>query len=393
MSGNHTILVLLGILVGCDGGKGSTDVAVTDDTAGDEGGGSEGGGGTGGGGVDTAAADIPAMVLSSDVTWTLSFDEDAEAAGFVDCSYTRTYDAVQILDKGYLCPECEVLVEGSSIMTDGVDCYTAVFGESDDVAERTELWGLGADGVLYRTNRENLRLSELTTFEPMTASDVSIAWESDYTMDAGGAMVLSATGTMRYEEDPETLLVDPWAPRTEPYACGWEQNDPGTLNLDYVLGEGKTFPNVRFIDQCGEKLSLWDLYGNYIVMDTSQPDCGPCRNMASGAEEFAAGLRAEGIPVRVVSFLGAGLSEPWVTPDADTFNEWVDSYSLQDPVLYDEGFGYALFPDFVEDFSGEDFGYPTWLLVDPDMKLFYGNVGFGDWDSVAEVIRDDWDAR
>lgn len=62
-------------------------------------------------------------------------------------------------------------------------------------------------------------------------------------------------------------------------------------------------------------------------------------------------------------------------------------------MLYDRGFGYAMFPEFAETFTGEDFGYPTWLIVDPDMNLMYANVGFSSWDAVAEIIRADWESR
>ena len=41
----------------------------------------------------------------------------------------------------------------------------------------------------------------------------------------------------------------------------------------------------------------------------------------------------------------------------------------------------------------EDYGFPAWIIVDPEMKLLFGNVGFSSWDAVAEVIEEDWDGR
>ena len=79
---------------------------------------------------------------------------------------------------------------------------------------------------------------------------------------------------------------------------------------------------------------------------------------------------------------------PLSPPSEETLNSWVESYDLLDPVLYDEGFSFALFPDFVESFSGESFGYPTWLLVNPEMELVYGNVGFGSWDDIKAKIQE-----
>ena len=201
-------------------------------------------------------------------------------------------------------------------------------------------------------------------------------------------MLLEAQGSFQYSFDPALEILNPWEGRTEPYTCGWPQNDPGDLTLDYELGIGKTFPNVHLRDQCNERLSLWDLYGNWLILDTTQSDCGPCRSMASSSEEALAEMRAEGLNVMMVSFLGNGLSYPYETPSASTLDTWVDQYELEDPVLFDQGFAYALFPSFVEEYTGEGFGYPTWLLVNPEMELVYGNVGFSSWDNIYQAILD-----
>ena len=36
---------------------------------------------------------------------------------------------------------------------------------------------------------------------------------------------------------------------------------------------------------------------------------------------------------------------------------------------------------------GDEFGYPTWFLLAPDLQILEVNTGFGGWDSVAESIR------
>ena len=104
--------------------------------------------------------------------------------------------------------------------------------------------------------------------------------------------------------------------------------------------------------------------------------------------EQGVGLRILRLCGELTGLLGNGLSEPYNTPDDATFESWVSTYGLTDPVLYDQGFAYALFPEFVEAYTGESFGYPTWLVVDPTMNLIHGNVGFGDWDSVGDIIRE-----
>ena len=367
------LMVLLLTLAGCSGGGDKdSDTVPVDDTSGDT-------------TPDTIEGSIPAYRLQGTVTWTLEFDADAEAAGFTDCTYTRSYDGVQYLDMDYLCPECTVQARGTATMTEGADCYAQI--SSTPETERTELWGL-SDTAFFRAGRDQFPLGELAELTGVAeGTDIALSWSSENALETG-TMILSAAGSVRYEKDTTTLLPDPWPERTEPYACGWPQNDPGTLTLSYDLQVGSTFPNVRLTDQCGEDLALWDLYGSWLVLDTSQSDCGPCRSMAEGAEAFVEQMAADGYDVKVVSLLGNGLSEPFGTPSQSTFESWVSTYGLTDPVLYDQGFAYALFPTFVEDFTGESFGFPTWLVVDPQMNLVYGNVGFGSWDAVGDVIRE-----
>ena len=368
--------MILTLLLACTGAE-----LTTDDTASDT--------------TDTTDTDttpvleevgeIPAVVVTGEVTWTLEFDEAAESKGFSDCSYTRTYTGIQYLDMDYLCPECTVQVQGTATMTEGLDCYSQI--SSSAATERTEHWGW-SETAFYRTGSEQGSLGELADFAPpKEGASADLFWSSENDLTDGGVMLLSATGTLSWQTDKDTLLPNPWPASPESYACGWPTNDPGTLTQSYDLTIGETFPNVRLVDQCGEKMALWDLHGSWLVLDTSQSDCGPCRTMASTAEEFVEEMAAEGFDVKVVSFLGNGLSNPYGTPDEATHTAWVEDYNLTDPVLYDRGFAYALFPDFIADFSGESFGYPTWLVIDPEMNLVDGNVGFGSWDDVGDIIK------
>jgi len=370
-------MVFLVLSLACTGGSpaGGGDTAAQD------------GGGTGDGGaqVPDEQGSIPAIRVSGDVTWTLAFDADAQAQGFTDCSYTRSYEGVQVLDLGYLCPDCAVISQGDATISQGLDCYSQI--SSDPQTVRTEAWGWSDDGRFFRSGLEQYPLGELSSIDPTASTGADLSWESSSDLSPGGTMTLSAAGSIRWLIDDQALLPDPWPVRTEPYACGWPTNDPGTLSLDYELGLGKTFPNVRLVDQCGERPALWDLYGSWLVIDTAQPDCGPCRSMASTAEAFLNQMADEGIDVKFVSLLGAGLSEPWATPSQDVYDAWVTSYNPTTPLLQDRGFGYALFPAFAEAETGEAFGYPTWIVVDPTMKPVAVNVGFGSWDAVAEIIR------
>jgi len=324
---------------------------------------------------------IPAVVVHGEVTWTLDFDEASEAAGWFDCSYSRVYSGQEFLDRPWLCVDCDVITEGEAVMTEGEDCYAQI---SDDPGTSAETWGFGGGGF-YRVG-----ITQYPMWDPLATyqdggegAANAVSWSSDYTV-GDGDMVLSAAGTFTYETDRDLLLVDLLAPRQTDYACGWPRNDPGGLPLDYAIGQGKVFPNLKLTDQCGEELLLWDLYGSWLIIDGTQPDCGPCQSMAQGAPEFVAQMADEGVEVVMVSLMGAGLAAPWETPEPATVDSWIDAWLLEEPVLADEGAAYALLPDYL----GRDaFGWPAWVIVSPEMELVYGQVGFGSWDSAAEVIR------
>jgi len=335
------------------------------------------------------AEPILAKRITAEVTWNLAFDATAEADGYVDCSYTRTYEGLQVLDLDYTCPTCSVIVRGEATLIDGADCHAQINGGEAELT-RTELWGIGDEGLtLYRAGRDQFPLGDLATFElPVVEGESSlVAWDSTAETDSGGVMELSAAGALTLSTDDSVTVTPPFGARAAPYGCGWECNDPGTLELDYTLEIGGTLPNVRLDDACGEAVDLWDFYGSYIVLDLSQPDCGPCQAMAQQEHEFIQEMRRKGIPVRVVTLMGVGLSYPYLTPEPEALQDWIDAFALTEPVLADRGYGYALFSRSTEELAGESFGYPTWAIIDPQMRLQKVSVGFGSFDPIVATIE------
>ena len=340
-----------------------------------------------------------AIRLESTVTWTLDFDADAEAAGWTDCAYTRTFAGTQRLDIPHVCPHCDVLTEGEATMTEGFDdCYEPLFGGTQT---RSESWGYAGSSLFRRTGVQ-LPLSDepLAEFGALSGdgTPVDVAWDSEYGVndDDGnevGTFTLAAAGTVAWQADPTTPLTDPFGPRAAPYACGWECNDPGTLSGAYPLAPGAVMPNFRLDDQCGEGVDIHDFYGSYIVLDSAQDDCGPCLQMAEQAEAFRADMTDAGIPVRLVPLLGNGLGEVNGTPSPTTHAEWVDRFQPHDPVLADKGWGYAAIGRYLADHEDRDISWPAWIVVGPDMRVIAGSVGFSSWDRIGTIITDDWAAR
>ena len=337
---------------------------------------------------DTGGAPRVAREMVADVTWTLEFDETAEAGGYVDCSYRRVYDAqIEVADQGYLCPSCDLVTTGTAVMTEGYDdCFLQI---DDADAERTELLGLAeVDGVphFFRSDSENVTLRDMGEVDGATVS-----WSDEATIETGGAMVLAAIGTFAVAESDTVTLADPNGAQTTPYSCGWPMNNPGGPNAEWPLVAGEIVPNVRLEDQCGEAVDLWDFRGYYLVIDASSPNCGPCQAMASEAEAFRARMDEACVPVELITLLNASLSAVNEPADLETRLAWAEEYDLTSPVLADRGFAYALFPAFLVQEGG--MSLPSTLVVDPEGRLLYGASGFGTWEEFETVILDDVAAR
>lgn len=340
---------------------------------------------------DTGGESHPAATLSGTVTWTLSFDADAEAAGFTDCTYTREYATLtEIGDQGYLCPECSILTTGTAVMTAGYeDCYLQI---SDNDAESVEYAGLGeVDGEMhfFRSGAENIVLGDLSPVEGDTP--FTVTWESESDLVDGGVMALHADGEFTLGTSEDTVVEDVSGARTEPYTCGWPLNSPGGPNTTWDVVDGGVFPNIRLDDQCGEPVDLWDFRGYYLVIDSSAPNCGPCQSMAEGAEAFKARMAAECAPVELITLLNESLGAVNYPASLEVQLEWQEEFGLTSPVLADRGAGYALFPEYLGVEDG--MSYPGIILVDPDGLVMYGSTGFSDWTEIEDVILFDWVAR
>ncbi|MDP2312340.1 MAG: redoxin family protein [Pseudomonadota bacterium] len=340
---------------------------------------------------DTGDAPRVAATLAGTITWQLQFDADAEAAGYVDCEYTRVYASqVEVGDQGYLCPECTLITTGTSVMTDGYeDCFLQI---SSADADRIEHLGLGdVDGAThaFRSGSENVSLGDVGAI--VGDSTFALAWEDESPLDDGGNMILSAAGELTVGASADVMLADVTGARTEPYACGWPQNSPGGPNPSWTVADGEIFPNVRLDDQCGDPVDLWDFRGHYLVVDSSSPDCGPCQAMAEGAEAFKARMEAECAPVELITLLNESLGAINKPAAPDVLQAWADQFGLSSPVLADKGAGYALFPEYLGIESG--MSYPAVILVDPDGAVLYGSTGFGDWSELEDVLLADWATR
>jgi hypothetical protein len=341
--------------------------------------------------VATVDADPPfepttVGTVSGSATWGVDFSAAAEAAGYVDCDYSRSWsNGLEDQSTPWLCPTCgpRLWRVDAAVVSGREACYDRISANAPAEVE----WLGVADGAFYRANRLNLRLSEQGA---VTGGDAAatLVNDTDFQFQDASGGTFDATFHIEGALTFGTATGDPaWGMRPPAaYACGWPKRDRAAYAGDYRLDLGEPLPDGVFDDACGEPVRLDDLGGEWLVVDVAARDCGPCRVMAEGANAFVAGMAAKGVQVRTVTLLAPTLSDTLAITPTDQLVEWADGYALTDPVLADRGYGVWVMGEAAPRVSGEDFGYPTWAVVGPDGNVRALHVGFGSWDAVAAVV-------
>jgi AhpC/TSA family len=332
------------------------------------GGGAMNSGGSGGQGGMTPLPETRATV-SGDVTWNVQFDAEAIAAGATNCAYTRHYEGVQDESAKWLCPSCEVMFRATVEMTQGLqDCYSQISSDPPEV----EWIGWGPGGVYYRG--VGAGMTEQGT-AMMAGADVTVANSvaADLPAPNGGLFGFGITGALVVDEEDGDPLHG-FEPANS-YDCGWPTSNAPEYTGDYKIVVGETVPDGLFLDACDEVVRLHDFEGDYLLIDMSAIDCPPCQQMASGEEAFVGSLALEGVDVHVITLLAPSLADPLGETTNSMLNNWVNTYGLQSPVLADRGWGLTMFLDAI----GEGLGYPSWVLVAPDLTVVEFGSGFGGW--------------
>jgi hypothetical protein len=355
----HQLVALLALLVAC----GPTPAVTEDTDAGDD-------------------TDVPEaesfQTLAGSATWNLQFDADAQAAGLSECTYTRTYSGgFEDRSAPWLCPECDIMYK-VNVTLEGVDCFAQVAsGEVPPI----EWVGYG-ESSYFRTYFENARLSPQGTM--VSAEDgFQVSNETEwYEHTEGGTFRFTITGSFEIGS-AEGDAYHGFAPPAE-HSCGWP-----TTSKELVLGKGpiavgEPLPDGLFLDVCGEGVRLHDFEGKYLVIDVSAMDCPPCRAMADQHEDFSAAMIAAGIDAEAITLLAPALDD--VLGPTETFHlqEWIDSYELHSPVLADRGYGYWVLGEAL----GDEFGYPAWTVVAPDLEVLEIWKGFGGWEDIEGIITE-----
>jgi len=178
---------------------------------------------------------------------------------------------------------------------------------------------------------------------------------------------LLAMGCVPVLESPNTGSADS-GPDTEDCSWEalqntWEQSTPPNCLEAQGFEEGQVVPDMRLVDQHGDTVSLWQFYGDLIVLDFSTMWCAPCAVLAEGVDETWEEFEGEGFMYLTV------LSQDVFSnvPDVEDLTQWADDHSITAPVLSDDG-------TYTDEVIPPGASFPLLMLIDRNMKVSVGQI-------------------
>lgn len=175
-------------------------------------------------------------------------------------------------------------------------------------------------------------------------------------------------------------VSDPLASDEACYACGWPHNDPGTLS-DPGAEVGDTMANLALVDQCGERVDLWDFAGSWHVLYATASWCSSCLRDAEQFDAVQAGLAEEtGLPVAIptVLFQDSGGS----LPGPDEGRRYAELAGIvQQPVFADPVAGVLA----ATSYDGRLL--PGVCVLSPDLELVACAEGPDAFEAMIDVVR------
>lgn len=154
---------------------------------------------------------------------------------------------------------------------------------------------------------------------------------------------------------------------------------PVSAPPDDLVGEGyadgQVFPDFLLTDQHGDQVSIWQFYGNVVVVDVSTMWCGPCAKIAKHVDETWHDYEAQGFMYLTL------LPEDNVgtVPDQEDLQRWASDHSITAPILADDSGVSALITP-----NGE---YPTIMVIDRQMKVAEDRVNPADDATIRSVVE------
>ncbi len=142
---------------------------------------------------------------------------------------------------------------------------------------------------------------------------------------------------------------------------GWESpagGPPATLK-EGGFAVGDVAPDIRLPDQFGATVSLWQFYGDVIVLDVSTIWCAPCQDLAETTQETVDAFAADGF--EYVTIIQQDVESD--IPGVEDALLWADDFGIQAPVLAD------IMDPPVSEGVVPDNAFPGVLIIDREMKI------------------------
>jgi thiol-disulfide isomerase/thioredoxin len=154
----------------------------------------------------------------------------------------------------------------------------------------------------------------------------------------------------------------------------WDAATPPANLKATGFGVGRVPEDFRLKDQFGDEVSLWQFYGDVILVDISTMWCGPCQLIAREVSETWHDYRDQGFTY--LTLLPEDLGGD--VPDNADLNTWADDFGIDAPVLSDGArYGYRVEPDEL---------WPVVMLVDRRMKVIVERIPANE-DAIREAIE------
>ncbi len=125
---------------------------------------------------------------------------------------------------------------------------------------------------------------------------------------------------------------------------------------------GEVPDDFLFMDQNGDLVSLWQFYGQVVVVDISTMWCAPCQDLAATVEETWETYKDDGF--MYVTLLPENTATE--VPSVDDLAYWADYFEITAPVLAGDTNWHR---DFITDES-----YPRIVVIDREMKVSDPNL-------------------
>lgn len=141
-------------------------------------------------------------------------------------------------------------------------------------------------------------------------------------------------------------------------------------------------PDFELNDQFGNTINLHQFYGYTILLDFSAGWCGPCKTVASTANDLWLDYHQDGFLIIHVMLDGWHHSDG---VDEVFLNEWADEYEIDFPVTYDES-RYA-----INHLAGTGLylgGIPFMVLLDEELKIDSTYTGGGNESVISTRVEE-----